>query len=296
MTPIEEIEVLDHGIVALMSVDGDDRTAANTARTSYRNQEGINPKNGVPYTDAENAGLTDYLIRKHHSSPIEFATATFYMVMPIFVARQFIRHRTSVVNEESLRYVEARNQFYVPALDRMQRQSTDNKQGSSATLVDDPARCVSRIRYANEHAYGQYQALLDEGLSKELARTVLPLGTYTAWYWKANLHNILHLLRLRLDPHAQYEIRVYAEAMLDLLRPHFPTTIASWENHVNGAVTFSRDEQTLLAAMLNDLVKDSNESKHYLTEAMRYEYGDLPRSRQREFLAKLTCVLEQETL
>lgn len=216
-----ERNVLNHGYVVLTDVMGGDRTAAQTARTSFRNR--------VERTEEEDAKLTQYLVSHRHTTPLEFCQLRFYMKMPIFVARQLVRHRTASINEISLRYVQATEEFYVPAVERCQRQSTTNKQGSAAETVDDPAYVRDVIEHAGGEAFRAYEELLKAGLSKELARTVLPLGTYTEWYWQTDLHNFLHMLRLRLDPHAQYEIRVYAEAMRDLARPHFPTVFAAWE-------------------------------------------------------------------
>ena len=216
-----EIKCLDHGFVALVDTMGNDRTPAQTARTSFRNRK--------ERTVEEDAKLTDYLVRNRHTTPIEFCQVRFYMKMPIFVARQLVRHRTASINEVSYRYVQAVREFYVPARDRMQRKSESNKQGSSSEVVDRPELCESAIRTACNGAFNTYEHLLDEGLAPELARIVLPCGTYTEWYWQNDLHNTLHLLKLRLDPHAQYEVRVYAEAMLELLRPVFPTILSSWE-------------------------------------------------------------------
>lgn len=221
-SPMGEIGVLDHGFVALVDTMGTDRTPAQTARTSYRNRKERTPE--------EDARLTDYLVRNRHTTPLEFCQLLFYMKMPIFVARQLVRHRTASINEVSYRYVKAAREFYVPALDRMQRKSESNKQGSSSEIVDDPARCAEVMRSAGNIAFDNYDWLLEQGLAPELARSVLPCGTYTEWYWQCDLHNTLHMLRLRLDPHAQYEIRVYAQAMLELIRPLYPTIIASWES------------------------------------------------------------------
>ena len=217
----DEIAVLDHGFVALVDTMGDDRTPAQTARTSFRNRQ--------ERTVEEDEKLTDYLVRNRHTTPIEFCQVRFYMKMPIFVARQLVRHRTASINEVSYRYVQAAREFYIPAMDRMQRKSESNKQGSSSEVVENAEGCVHMFRNVGNFAFDNYEGLLAEGLAPELARSVLPVGTYTEWYWQNDLHNTLHMLRLRLDPHAQYEIRVYAEAMLDLLRPVFPTVIASWE-------------------------------------------------------------------
>jgi thymidylate synthase (FAD) len=217
----QEIKVLDHGFVVLVDVMGDDRTPARTARTSFRNRK--------ERTEEEDAKLTNYLVKHRHTTPIEFCQVRFYMKLPIFVARQLVRHRTASINEVSYRYVTAAREFYVPALDRMQRKSETNKQGSAPELVDDPQGCADLIGNAGDEAFDAYEKLLRRGLAPELARTVLPCGTYTEWYWQNDLHNTLHLLRLRLDPHAQYEVRAYAEAMLTLLRPRFPTIVMSWE-------------------------------------------------------------------
>lgn len=220
-----EIKVLDHGYVALIDTMGDDRTPARTARTSFRNRD--------ERTEEADAKLTDYLIRNHHNTPVEFCQARFYMKMPIFVARQLVRHRTASINEISYRYVKAVREFYVPAPERMQRKASNNKQGSSSEIVEEPDRCAKYITDAGNYAFDMYDNLLSEGLAPELARTVLPCGTYTEWFWQNDLSNILKTLALRLDPHAQFEIRVYAEAMLELLRPVYPTIIASWERTRN---------------------------------------------------------------
>ena len=216
----EQIKCLDHGYVALVDVMGDDRTPARCARTSFRNAD-------AERTEEQDAKLTNYLVRNRHTTPLEFCQVRFYMKMPIFVARQLVRHRTASINEVSYRYVTAAREFYVPELARMQRKSESNKQGSSSNVVDEPELCSILIASAGESAFDVYEALLNRGLAPELARTVLPCGTYTEWYWQNDLHNTLHMLKLRLDQHAQYEIRVYAQAMLDLIRPIFPTIIGA---------------------------------------------------------------------
>lgn len=215
-----EVKVLDHGYVALVDTMGHDRTPAQTARTSFRNR--------VVRTPEEDAKLTDYLVRNRHTTPLEFCQVLFYMKMPIFVARQLVRHRTASINEVSYRYVQAAREYYVPAPERMQRQATSNKQGSSDETIDEPLMAQELMHQTCELAFDGYQALLAQGLAAEIARTVLPCGTYTEWYWQSDLHNFLNMLRLRLDAHAQYEIRVFARAMLELAYPHFPTIIQSW--------------------------------------------------------------------
>ncbi len=217
--PIEK-KVLDHGYVALTAVMGDDRTPAQTARTSFRNKKERTPE--------EDARLTDYLIRHHHSTPLEFVQLRFYVKQPIFVARQFVRHRTQSLNEISLRYVTATREFYVPELDRMQKKAENNKQGSSSELVDDPLFCQALMRTTNNNAFDAYEKLLEAGMAPELARTVLPVSTYTEWYSQSNIRNFLHMIGLRTDPHAQLEAREYAFAMLDLAEQVFPGIINSW--------------------------------------------------------------------
>lgn len=220
---IAEVPVLDHGFVALVDVMGDDRTPARTARTSFRNRK--------VRTHEEDARLTDYLVRNHHNTPIEFCEVLLYMKMPIFVARQLVRHRTVSINEISYRYVTAAREYYIPEIDRLQRKAETNKQGSSSEIVERPEFCRELIRNAGNLAFDAYEQLLAQGLAPEIARSVLPCGTYTEWYWKQDLHNLLHMLGLRLDPHAQYETRVYAEAILGLIEPIFPTIIAAWRRH-----------------------------------------------------------------
>lgn len=216
-----EIQVLDHGYVALVDTMGDDRTPARTARTSFRNKKAR--------TEEEDARLTKYLVKHRHNTPLEFCQLLFYVKLPIFVARQFVRHRMQSINEVSYRYVQAAREFYVPALDRMQKKAENNKQGSSEELVEEPEVCMKIMREAGETAFDQYEELLAEGLAPELARTVLPVSAYTEWYCQWDLHNFLHMIGLRTDPHAQFEIRVYAEAMLALAERVYPTVIQAWK-------------------------------------------------------------------
>lgn len=219
-----EIPILNHGYVALDDVMGDDRTAARCARTSFRNKD-------QERTEEQDVKLVEYLVKNRHNTPLEFCQLRFYVKIPILVARQAVRHRTQSINEISLRYVQAAREFYVPELERMQRQSTSNKQGSSDEVVDDPVACQLIIAEIGNRTFDEYERLLALGLSKELARTVLPLGTYTEWFSQMSLHNLFYFLGLRTDPHAQYEIRVMANAMLELAREAFPKTVAAWERY-----------------------------------------------------------------
>lgn len=213
--------VFNHGFVVLTDTMGDDRTPARTARTSFNNAS-------KERSEEQDQKLTRYLVGHGHNTPLEFCQLRFYAKMPIFVARQWVRHRTASINEISLRYVDASEEFYIPSPDRMQKQSEDNKQGSSVEIVENERYCRAVFSKAYSEAYRSYQMLLEQGLAKELARSVLPLGTYTEWYWQTDLHNFLHFCKLRTDPHAQYEIRVYAEAMLAQAESVFPSVIAAW--------------------------------------------------------------------
>lgn len=216
-----EIPLLNHGYVALTDVMGDDRTSAKKARTSFRVKH--------EKTEAEDKRLTRFLVREGHTTPLEFCQLQYYLKMPIFVARQLVRHRTPSINEISLRYVTAKPEFYIPELTRMNRPHESKKQGSSAELIADPIKSREEIIRAGEVCFAVYEQLLADGLAPEIARTVLPLGTYTEWYWQFDLHNFLGMIGKRIKPDAQYETRVYGLAMLELARPIFPTAIAAWE-------------------------------------------------------------------
>lgn len=218
--PIEK-KVLDHGFVALTDVMGDDRTPARTARTSFRNAQ-------KERSEEQDAKLTKYLINHDHNTPVEFCQVRFYVKLPIFVARQFVRHRTVSINEVSYRYVQAAREYYVPELDRMQKKAENNKQGSSSEVVDEPIRCQEMIKMACEYSFNAYEYLLEKGLAPEIARSVLPCNTYTEWYWQQNLHNFLHMCKLRTDPHAQWETVQYAKVMLDMAEQVFPSIVGAW--------------------------------------------------------------------
>lgn len=216
-----EIHVLDYGLVALKSTWGDDRTAAHTARTSYRNLK--------PRTEEQDKKLTEFLVRHKHNTPLEFCQLLFYMKMPIFVKNQLVRHRTASINEMSLRYVEAVREFYIPSVAECRKQSDENKQCSSDAVIQFPNAARDMIMETCNIAFDTYLQLRNMGMARETARTVLPLGTYTEWYFRIDLHNFLHLVGLRFADDAQFQTRFYAEAMLTLAQYHFPTAIAAWK-------------------------------------------------------------------
>jgi thymidylate synthase (FAD) len=235
--------VLDKGFVRLVDYLGGDDRIVQAARVSY----GAGTK-----SYREDAALIDYLLRNDHSSPFEQVVLTFHVKLPIFVARQWIRHRTARVNEISGRYSVMKDEFYLPAPDCVALQSADNKQGRSSEAADAgfAASVLARMEAGQKAAYADYAALVDEGLARELARIDLPLSLYTEWYWQIDLHNLFRFLALRLDPHAQKEIRDYAAVLLDIAKRIAPAATGSFENHVLGGVRFSAEEMKELKARL----------------------------------------------
>ncbi len=239
----KEIPVLDKGFVRLVDYLGGDDRVVQAARVSY----GAGTK-----TYCEDAGLIDYLLRNRHTSPFEQVILTFHVKLPIFVARQWIRHRTARLNEISGRYSVMKDDFYVPAAEDVAAQSADNKQGrSSEPLAAEAAEAVRASLAAGQKAsYADYAKLVDAGVARELARVNLPLALYTEWYWQIDLHNLFHFLELRLDAHAQKEIRVYAEVLMEIARKVAPRCCESFERHTLGGVSFSAEEFTELKRRL----------------------------------------------
>lgn len=271
----DPVPVLDHGFVRAIDYMGDDAAVVQAARVSYgRGTRKV----------SEDAGLIRYLMRHRHTTPFEMCEIKFHVKLPIFVARQWIRHRTANVNEYSARYSILDREFYIPAPEQLAAQSSVNRQGRGAVLEGQEAADVLDIlRGDATRTYDHYAAMLNEdedgqpldpsrqGLARELARMNLTLNTYTQWYWKTDLHNLLHFLSLRADPHAQYEIRAYAEAMLEMLRAWVPITCAAFEDYRMGAVTFSATMLAVLKRMLaGEAVeqKGSGLSKREWTEMM----------------------------
>ncbi|MCL1814201.1 MAG: FAD-dependent thymidylate synthase [Treponema sp.] len=239
----KEFPVLDKGFIRLLDYLGGDERVVQSARVSYG--EGTK-------TYREDAALIDYLLRNGHTSPFEQVVLTFHVKLPIFVARQWIRHRTARLNEISGRYSVLKDDFYVPAPEDMALQSVDNKQGRSETALESgEARVIrSSLEESQKKAYDEYTRLVETGLARELARINLPLSLYTEWYWQIDLHNLFHFLNLRLDPHAQKEIRLYAEVLFDITKKVAPRCCVSFEEHIKEGVRFSRSEFTELQRRL----------------------------------------------
>src|ERR1700736_2527209 len=239
----QALPVLDHGFVRVVDYMGDDAAVVQAARVSYgRGTKKV----------SEDRGLINYLMRHRHTTPFEMCEIKYHVKLPIFVARQWIRHRTANVNEYSARYSILDNEFYVPAPEHLAAQAKTNRQGRGD--VFDPAaarRVLDLLRSGAERAYAGYAELLNEdgsgmpidptrpGLSRELARINLSLGFYTQWYWKTDLHNLMHFLSLRADPHAQYEIRAYAEAMLGTVQRWVPLAHAAFLEYRMNAASIS---------------------------------------------------------
>jgi len=223
---MNQINVLDHGYIRLVDHMGSDLSVVRSARVSY----------DAAWRAGEDTGsdrrLINYLWSHRHTTPFEAVTFTFEVHAPIFVFRQWHRHRTWSFNELSARYRELPEQFYVPDAVVLKAQSKNNKQGRDGDLEpQDVARAQYAIREQGERAFEAYRAMLEAGVARELARSVLPVSTYSTMFATVNLLNLLKFLTLRCDEHAQYEIRVYADAMLELIRPIVPVTVEAWETH-----------------------------------------------------------------
>jgi thymidylate synthase (FAD) len=242
----KELPVLDHGFVRLVDYMGSDAAIVQAARVSYG--EGTKKV-------SEDRALIRYLMRQGHTSPFEMVEFKFHVKLPIFVARQWIRHRTASVNEYSGRYSVMKEEFYIPEAKDIRFQSTVNKQGRAEEEVPDELKqhFIDFLKSTHAASYKEYQHLVDEGLARELARIGLPLSLYTEWYWKIDLHNLFHFLRLRLDPHAQHEIRQYAKIMADMVKIVCPLAYEAFEDYILNSVTFSAPELKALNENLSDL-------------------------------------------
>ena len=257
----EALPVLDHGFVRVVDYMGNDEAIVQAARVSYgRGTKSVR----------NDAGLIGYLMRHRHSTPFEMCEIKYHVKLPVFVARQWIRHRTANVNEYSARYSILDREFYIPAPAQLAAQSSANRQGRGDVLEGQEAAWVlETLKRDAETAYDHYEAMLNEGegadpersgLARELAPMNLPVNIYTQWYWKADLHNLFHFLSLRADPHAQYEIRVYADAMLETVRRWVPLAYdAFMENRMGGAV-LTAGQIAVLQRMLagEDVTRESS--------------------------------------
>ena len=242
----KEFKVLDPGFVRLVDYMGSDAAIVQAARVSYG--EGTKKV-------SEDRALIRYLMRQGHTSPFEMVEFKFHVKLPIFVARQWIRHRTANVNEYSGRYSVMKQEFYLPEAKDIRFQSTVNKQSRSEEEVPDELkrRFIDFLKRTHAASYEEYECLIEAGLARELARIGLPLSLYTEWYWKIDLHNLFHFLRLRMDPHAQQEIRQYAIIMADMVKIVCPMAYEAFMDYSFNALSFSGPELKALKAHLSDL-------------------------------------------
>ncbi len=266
----KEFKCLNAGFVRLVDYMGGDEAIVQAARVSY----GKGTK-----TVNEDRGLIRYLMRHLHTTPFEMVELKFHVKLPIFVARQWIRHRTANVNEYSGRYSVMKDEFYIPEHHAIHFQSLRNKQGRSEEDV--PAelrgRVLNILTSSQQQMYSEYEQMLESDIARELARINLPLSLYTEWYWKIDLHNLFHFLRLRIDPHAQYEIRVYGEAMAAITKIIAPMAWEAFEDYMLKSEKFSRLELNVLA-------------DHLDTKPITQEYLEskgLGKREAEEFLGKL---------
>jgi thymidylate synthase (FAD) len=260
----EALPVLDHGFVRVIDYMGDDGAIVQAARVSYgRGTRRV----------SEDRGLINYLMRHRHTTPFEMCEIKYHVKLPIFVARQWIRHRTANVNEYSARYSILDNEFYIPAPEHLAAQAATNRQGRGDVIEGEAARRVlDLLRDDAERAYAGYAELLNEdetgaprdpswpGLARELARMNLSLNFYTQWYWKTDLHNLLHFLSLRADPHAQYEIRAYADTMLETVKRWVPICYAAFLEYRMNAATISATGLAVIRRMLGGEAVDQASS------------------------------------
>ncbi len=240
----KEYPVLDKGFVRLVDYLGSDERIVQAARVSYAS--------GTK-SFRQDRGLINYLLRNDHTSPFEQVNFTFHIKMPIFVARQWIRHRTARLNEISGRYSVMTDECYIPDGEVISFQSTDNKQGRSEEPVPQEIRdtVTKLLREDQERTYAVYTELLEMGIARELARINLPLSLYTEWYWQMDLHNLFHFLKLRMDAHAQYEIREYAGTVFSIVREICPIACEAFEAHKLRSATFSGRELDELKRLID---------------------------------------------
>ena len=262
--PKDAIKCLDKGFVRLVDCMGGDDAIVQAARVSYGK--------GTSKV-AQDRGVIRYLMRHRHTTPFEMVEFKFHCKMPIFVARQWVRHRTANINEYSLRYSEARDEFYYPDPKHIEFQSALNMQGRMGEVSDDLKQKVQDyFKEISERSFEIYSELNNAGVARELARAILPVNLYTEWYWKNDLHNLLHFIGLRSDDHAQYEIRVFSDAMAKSVKAAAPFAWEAYQDYVIEGMRFSKIEQSLLEKKLpNRVIDDISEDLAYqLTASLHF--------------------------
>ena len=253
--PSGSIKCLDKGFVRLVDSMGGDNAIVQAARVSYG--KGTTKK-------SQDRGLIRYLMRHRHSTPFEMVEFKFHAKMPIFVARQWVRHRTANINEYSLRYSEARDDFYFPEFENIKFQSSINKQGRGKQVSKKiREKVINYFKEISNRSFEIYDELNNDGVARELARAILPVNLYTEWYWKNDLHNLLHFIGLRSDSHAQYEIQVYSDAMSLSVKNVAPFAWEAYKDYRISGMYFSKLDQDILKKnlpnrILNDIIEDIN--------------------------------------
>lgn len=246
---------------------GDDSSIVQAARVSYgKGTKSVN----------EDRGLIRYLMRHRHTTPFEMVEFKFHIKLPIFIARQWIRHRTANVNEYSGRYSEMKDDFYLPEPEQIRHQSTMNKQGrSDENLPESQVNDIRDILQKNQtEAFSDYKKMLDLGLAREIARISLPVANYTEWYWKIDLHNLLHFLKLRLDSHAQYEIRVYSQIIADIVKIVTPYAWEAFEDYELNSVYLSKQELIALKKIIDFKIPVNDDFANNLSKRELAELKD----------------------
>ncbi len=277
-----QINCLDHGFVALLDVMPRLVPAGHTADQAIVQAARVSYGAGTKKIN-EDRGLIRYLLRHRHTTPFEMVEFKFHVAMPIFIARQWIRHRTANVNEYSGRYSVMPDRFYRPTVEQVRKQSKSNRQGGGETFdlaadVNEKATAEAFVSFLeeSEKLYEKYINLTEKGVSRELARIGLPVSLYTEWYWKIDLHNLLRFLSLRMDAHAQEEIQVFARAMFDLIRPMVPVTVEAFGDYEHGAVHLSKLEieamRSLVKGGSGELASD-NKREQAEWQAKRAQLG-----------------------
>jgi thymidylate synthase (FAD) len=265
MTQIPEnaIKCLDKGFVRLVDSMGGDDAIVQAARVSYG--QGTSKV-------SQDRGLIRYLMRHRHTTPFEMVEFKYHCKMPIFVARQWVRHRTANINEYSLRYSEARDEFYMPDPEHIQFQSALNKQGRMGEVpIELKQKVLDSFKEISERSFAIYSELNEAGVARELARSILPVNLYTEWYWKNDLHNLLHFVGLRSDSHAQYEIRVFSDAMAESVKAVAPFAWEAYQDYVVNGMRFSRIEQSLSEKNLpHRVIEDIGEDIAYQLTATKH--------------------------
>ncbi|WP_264339715.1 FAD-dependent thymidylate synthase [Wolbachia endosymbiont (group A) of Cydia splendana] len=258
----EEHKVLDHGFIRVVDYMGSDSAIVQAARVSYGK--------GTKQISQDEA-LIKYLMRHHHTTPFEMCEIKFHVKLPIFVARQWTRHRTANVNEYSARYSILDNEFYTPKPEQVAKQSDNNKQGSGEAFDPDTSKeIIDSLTNDSNLVYSHYEKFIEQGLAREIARTNLMLNYYTQFYWKIDLHNLLHFLKLRADKHAQYEIRVYAEVMLDIIKKWVPLAYNAFVEYCLESACISRTGLEII----RKLIKGENVTREESNIGKR-EWGEL---------------------